>query len=119
MEELRNELVAKAEETGRQIDIDGIKAKASEHIETAKTATAETLADLQAQAESAYETASAKAEQLQDAAEDKYDELKAEAIEQLEVAQAKIDEIKAEATAQVAETTAKAKGFFSHLFGGK
>ena len=87
--------------------------------ETAKTATAETLADLQAQAEAAYETASFKVEQLHEAAEEKYDELKAEAIEHLEVAQAKLDEIKAEATVQVADTKQKARGFFSRLFGGK
>ena len=56
-----------------------MKAKAAEKFEAAKASTADTITNLQAQAETAFSAAAAKADELADAAEDKFDDMKAEA----------------------------------------
>ena len=117
LDELKDQLVAKAQEMGKDIDLDDLKAKAAQHFDTAKAATAETLTNLQGQAETAYAAAAAKADELQDLAEDKLDDFRAEAAVQLAAAQVKLDEIKAEAALQVDAATAKAKAMWSELFG--
>ncbi|WP_338875390.1 hypothetical protein WBJ53_07185 [Spirosoma sp. SC4-14] len=117
LDELKDKLIAQAQEFGKDIDIDGIKAKANEHFEAAKASTAENLANLQTQAETVFAAASAKADELSDVAEDKFDDLKAEAAVQLEAAQAKLDELKAEAALQIEEAKEKAKSVWNQLFG--
>ncbi|MBO0937899.1 hypothetical protein J2I47_15180 [Fibrella sp. HMF5335] len=117
LDELKDQLVARAQEMGKDIDVEDLKVKATQHFETAKAATAETLTHLQGQAETAYAAAAAKADELQDLAEDKFDELRIEAAVQLADAQVKLDEIKAEAAQQVDAATAKAKAMWSELFG--
>lgn len=117
LDELKDQLVAKAQEVGKDIDVDKLKAQATEHFDAAKTTAAEVLTNLQAEAESAYATASAKADELQDAAEDKLDDLKAEAAVQLEAAQVKLDALKAEAALRIEEAKEKAKGMWNQLFG--
>ena len=117
LDELKDQLVAKAQEVGKDIDIDGLKAQATEQFEAAKAATAETLTNLQAQAETTYAAAAAKADELADVAEEKFDDLKAEAVVQLEAAQVKMDELKAEAAVQVEEAKEKAKEIWHKLFG--
>ena len=117
LDELKDQLVAKAQEIGNDIDLEDLKAKATRHFDTAKAATAETLTNLQNQAETAYAAAAAKADELQDLAEDKFDDIRAEAAVQLAAAQVKLDEIKAEAALQVDAATAKAKAIWSELFG--
>ncbi|WP_420147804.1 hypothetical protein [Spirosoma sp.] len=118
LDEMKDKLVAQAQEFGRDIDIEGLKVKATEHFEAAKAATAENLANLQAQAETAFAAASAKADELSDVAEDKFDELKAEASVQLAAAQVKLDELKAEAALQIEAAKEKAKSVWNDLFGG-
>ena len=117
LDEMKDKLVAQAQEFGKDIDIEGLKAKATEHFEAAKASTAENLANLQAQAETAFASASAKADELSDVAEDKFDELKAEATVQLAAAQVKLDELKAEAALQIEVAKEKAKGVWNQLFG--
>lgn len=117
LDELRDQLVAKAQEIGKDIDIEGIKAQATQQFEQAKAITAETLTHLQAQAETAFSAAAAKADTLSDAAEDKFEELRAEAAIQLDAAQVKIDELRAEAALRIEEAKEKAKGVWSQLFG--
>ncbi|QJD78628.1 hypothetical protein [Spirosoma rhododendri] len=117
LDELRDQLVAKAQEVGKDIDIDGLKASATQHFEEAKASTAQAITDLQAQAETAFSTAAEKADALSDAAEDKFDEVRAEAAVQLDAAQVKLDELKAEAARKIEEAKEKAKGMWSQLFG--
>ncbi|GAB3542518.1 hypothetical protein [Spirosoma fluminis] len=117
LDELKDQLVAKAQELGKDIDIEGLKAQATQHFEAAKTATAETLTNLQAQAETTFAAASAKADELSDVAEDKFDDMKAEAAVQLEAAQVKLDELKAEAALQIEAAKERAKGIWNQLFG--
>ncbi|GAB4021789.1 hypothetical protein [Spirosoma koreense] len=117
LDEMKDKLVAQAQEFGKDIDIDGLKAKATEHFEAAKAATAENLANLQAQAETAFAAASAKADELSDVAEDKFDEMKAEATVQLQAAQVKLDELKAEAALQIEAAKEKAKSVWNQFFG--
>ena len=117
LDDMKDKLVAQAKEFGKDIDIDGLQAKATAHFEAAKVSTAENLANLQAQAETAFATASAKADELSDVAEDKFDELKAEAAVQFQVAQVKLDELKAEAALQIEAAKEKAKGVWHQLFG--
>lgn len=117
LDELRDQLVAKAQEIGKDIDIEGLKAQASQQFDQAKATTAETLTHLQAQAETAFTAAAAKADTLSDAAEDTFDELRAEAAVQFEAAQVRIDELRAEAALKIEEAKEKAKGVWSQLFG--
>ncbi|GAB3895677.1 hypothetical protein [Spirosoma agri] len=117
LDELKEKLVAQAQEFGKDIDVDGIKAKATEHFEAVKVSTSENLATLQAQAETIFAAASAKADELSNVAEDKFDDMKAEASVHLEAAQVKLDELKAEAALQIEEAKEKAKGIWSQLFG--
>ena len=117
LDEMRDKLVAQAQAFGKDIDIDGIKAKATEHFEAVKVSTAENLANLQTEAEKVFASASAKADELSDVAEDKFDEMKAEATIQLEAAQVKLDELKAEAALQIEAAKEKAKGVWNQLFG--
>ena len=117
LDELKDQMVAKAQALGQQVDIDDLKAKANLHLETVKANTAETITNLQAQAETAYAAAAAKADELSDIAEDKFDEVRAEAAIQLEAAQVKLDELKAEAAHQIEAAKEKAKAVWSQLFG--
>ncbi len=117
LDELKDQLVAKAQEVGKDIDVDGLKAQATQHFEAAKTATAQTLSELQAQAETAFAAASAKADELSDVAEDKFEDIRAEASVQLQAAQVKLDELKAEAALQIEAAKEKAKGMWNQMFG--
>lgn len=117
LDEFKDQLIAKAQEVGKDIDIEGLKVQATEQFEAAKAATAETMTHLQAQAETTFAAATAKADELADVAEDKFDDLKAEATEQLEAAQVKLEALKAEAAIQLEVAKEKAKGFWDGLFG--
>lgn len=117
LDELKDKLVAQAQAFGKDIDVEGIKAKATEHFEAAKASTAENLANLHAQAETVFAAASAKADALSDVAEDKFEEMKAEAAVHLDAAQVKLDELKAEAALQIEAAKEKAKGVWNQLFG--
>ena len=86
-------------------------------LNQAPAATTETLTNLQAQAETTFAAAAAKADELADVAEDKFEDLKAEATVQLEAAQVKMDELKAEASVHIEAAKEKAKGLWKQFFG--
>ena len=116
LDQLKDQLVAQAQEMEKDIDVDKLKAQVTQHFEAAKATTAETLTNLQAQAETIYAEASANADVLKDVAEDKYDELQAEAAVRLQAAQVRLDELKAEAILQIEEVKEKVKGVWHQLF---
>ncbi|CCH51850.1 hypothetical protein BN8_00803 [Fibrisoma limi BUZ 3] len=119
LDELKDQLVARATEATNDIDVEGLKAQATQQFEAAKATAAEKLSALQAQAETVVAAASVKVDELVDQADDKFDEMRAEAAVQLQVAQQKLDDLRAEAAVQIEEAKERAKALWGQLFGDK
>lgn len=117
LDELKDQLVTKARQAGKDVDIDGLTAQASVHFENAKATAAETLSTLQAQAEVAYAAAAVKVDELADIADDKLDDFRADAAVHLDAAQVKLEEVKAEAALQIEAAKERAKAVWNSLFG--